>query len=244
MTVRSGKSETRGFIIAAAMILPFLLAGCATPYTHLEWGTKVPPRAAAAKPKQQTAHYDYDRRNEYDRHYDRYCDCYVDNVPVPTARPSYYRETARPTHYSDPSYPPPRYSSDMRFSWPVQGRVISEYGSYASGERNDGINIAANRGTPIHAAADGVVSYSGDDLRSYGNLALLKHDNGYVTAYAHADHFIVDKGDHVTRGQIIGYVGSTGDVRGPQLHFELRRGARDPIDPRSMLTSDQVASRF
>lgn len=228
MTVRSAKSEVKGFFIAAAVGLSFVLAGCATPYTHLEWGTKVPH--ASAKPRQQTARNDY--RDDY----------YYGRVPVPTARPEpgWYNPRPRPRY----DYDTPRYSSDMRFSWPVQGRVVSEYGSYASGERNDGINIAANYGAPIRAAADGTVSYSGNELRSYGNLVLLRHDNGYVTAYAHAEHFVVLKGDRVTRGQVIGYVGATGDVRGPQLHFELRRGARDPIDPRTMLGSQRVASNY
>lgn len=212
--------------IAAALLAPIFLTGCATPYTHLEWGTKR-PGYAAAKPKPRP-YYD-DRRYAYE------------NVPVPTARPSH-------SHWYDPAPRPAddqyaNYSGSVQFAWPVRGRVIRDFGSNDDGQRNDGINIAANYGDPIRAAADGTVSYEGNELRSYGNLALLRHDNGYVTAYAHADRFVVSKGERVTRGQIIGYVGSTGDVRSPQLHFELRRGARDPIDPRSMLGPLQVASR-
>lgn len=231
MTVRRNGSELRALTIAAAFLAPIFLAGCATPYTQLEWGTKRPTYHASVRPRPRP-HYDY-RRYAYD------------DVPVPTARPSrpaWYQQPAPRPDYNDHQYS--NYSGPVQFAWPVRGRVIEEFGANAEGQRNDGINIAANYGDPIRAAADGTVSYSGNDLRSYGNLALLRHDNGYVTAYAHAERFIVQKGDHVTRGQIIGYVGSTGDVRAPQLHFELRRGARDPIDPRSMLDSQQLASRY
>lgn len=129
------------------------------------------------------------------------------------------------------------------FSWPLQGRVVWEYGARAGGERNDGINIAANEGEKIRAAGDGTVTYAGSDLKNYGNLVLIRHDNGYATVYAHAENFIVSKGDHVARGQVIGYVGQTGDVSSPQLHFEIRRGAREPLDPRTVLGPQQVASR-
>lgn len=232
MTVRRGRSEYRALVIAAALIAPLLVTGCATPLTHLEWGTQR-GKTAVIKPTPRPAYY---ARSDYwgdDR--------YSNDAPVPRARPRWsWLQPAKPTHVEEASYPP---STSMHFQWPVRGRVISDFGSYASGQRNDGINIAAAYGEPIRAAADGTVSYSGNELKSYGNLVLLRHSNGYVTAYAHAEHFIVEKGDHVARGQVIGYVGSTGDVPGPQLHFELRRGARDPIDPRSMLGSQRVASR-
>jgi len=122
---------------------------------------------------------------------------------------------------------------------------VEEFGSYPGGERNNGINIETMHREPIRAAADGTVSYSGNELRGYGNLALIRHDNGYITAYAHADEFIVGKGDRVARGQVIGYVGRTGDVRSPQLHFELRRGTHGetPVDPRPYLGPLQVAYR-
>lgn len=234
MTVRNERNELRGFLIAATLIAPFLLAGCATPFTHLEWGTQRNGAHAKAAPRSN-----YENRR------------YAADVPVPTARPTWYEQSHRPSWYDDrrdydsrPVTRPDYAYGDARFSWPVKGRVVSEFGSFASGERNDGINIAANYGDPIRAAADGTVSYEGNELRSYGNLVLMRHDNGYVTAYAHADHFIVNKGDRIARGQVIGYVGSSGDVRSPQLHFELRRGARDPIDPRPMLSSQQVASRY
>ena len=154
---------------------------------------------------------------------------------MPTPRPAWYQPAPRDDDADD-------YSSNTRFTWPLSGRVLSDYGSASSGERNDGINIAAYSGEPIRAAADGTVTYAGDDLKSYGNLALIRHDGNYVTAYAHAERFVVSRGDHVARGQVIGYAGRTGDVRSPQLHFEIRQGVR-PINPRPLLGSQQVASR-
>lgn len=239
MTVRRGRSEHRALVIAAALIAPLLVTGCATPLTHFEWGTQ--RTTHVVKPTPRPARYANNDYNDYDTSYARpYCSC--EKVPVPNARPrrSWF-EHSRPAQVQEASYPPS--SSTARFAWPVRGRVIADFGSYASGGRNDGINIAAPYGEPIRAAADGTVSYAGDELKSYGNLALVRHPNGYVTAYAHAERFIVAKGDHVARGQVIGYVGSTGEVSSPQLHFELRRGARgqDPINPRSLLGPLQVA---
>lgn len=122
------------------------------------------------------------------------------------------------------------------FVMPVSGRIIAGFGSTGGGQRNDGINIAAAEGTPIHAAADGVVTYAGNELKGYGNLILIKHGDSYVTAYAHADSIGVARGQRVAKGDVIGTVGETGDVRQPQLHFEIRRNMK-PIDPRAILTA-------
>jgi murein DD-endopeptidase MepM/ murein hydrolase activator NlpD len=122
------------------------------------------------------------------------------------------------------------------FAVPVSGRIISGFGSTARGERNDGINIAAAAGTPIHAAADGVVTYAGNELKGYGNLILIKHGDTYVTAYAHTNSIGVARGQRVAKGDVIGTVGQTGDVTQPQLHFEIRRNMK-PIDPRAILTA-------
>ncbi|ODN69270.1 peptidoglycan DD-metalloendopeptidase family protein [Methylobrevis pamukkalensis] len=116
------------------------------------------------------------------------------------------------------------------FRWPVNGRVISSFGKKPNGERNDGINLDAPEGTPIKAAEGGTVIYSGNELKGYGNLVLIKHSNGMVSAYAHASELLVRRGDEVRRGQMIGRVGATGSVSRPQLHFELREGNR-PVDP-------------
>jgi murein DD-endopeptidase MepM/ murein hydrolase activator NlpD len=122
--------------------------------------------------------------------------------------------------------------------WPVQGKVISNFGANAAGERNDGINILATRGTPVHAAAAGTVAYVGEELKNYGKLVLIRHEDGYVTAYAHSDAVTVSVGDRVARGQTIGYAGATGDVTQPQLHFELRLGTK-PLDPKPYLVASK-----
>jgi murein DD-endopeptidase MepM/ murein hydrolase activator NlpD len=126
----------------------------------------------------------------------------------------------------------------LAFAWPLRGPVISPFGAGGDGERNDGINIAAEQGTPIRAAAAGTVTYAGNELKGYGNLILIAHDDGYVTAYAHAQSMAVDRGDRVDRGQVIGAAGATGGVRQPQLHFEIRRGIR-PVDPGLLLTANR-----
>jgi murein DD-endopeptidase MepM/ murein hydrolase activator NlpD len=126
--------------------------------------------------------------------------------------------------------------SSAHFVWPVQGRVISAFGSDGNGEKNDGINIAAVLGAPIHASAAGTVTYSGNELKGYGNLILIRHEDGYVTAYAHAQSISVGRGDHVDKGQVIGYAGATGDVDRPQLHFEIRKGAQ-PVNPKLLLAA-------
>src|SRR5262245_14547111 len=114
--------------------------------------------------------------------------------------------------------------------WPVEGRVISHFGDNPNGGRTDGINVEAPRGAPIHTVDSGEVSYVGNELKGYGNLVLIRHDNGFITAYAHADSVQVKRGQRVERGQIIGSAGDTGNVSQPQLHFELRRGTT-PVDP-------------
>ena len=121
------------------------------------------------------------------------------------------------------------------FVWPVQGKVIGTFGSSKEGLKNDGINIAAPAGAPVVAAADGTVAYAGNELRGFGNMVLLRHDGGYVTAYAHNASLLVKKGDKVKRGQTIARVGQTGAVFGPQLHFEIRKGTQ-PVDPMSFLS--------
>ncbi len=114
--------------------------------------------------------------------------------------------------------------------WPSKGKILSGFGQRTDGTHNDGINIAVPRGTDVHAAADGEVAYAGSELKGYGNLVLLRHDNGWVTAYAHADQLLVKRGDKIRRGDVIAKAGATGQVNQPQLHFELRQGSK-PVDP-------------
>ncbi len=128
---------------------------------------------------------------------------------------------------------PPR-TTNSRFIWPVEGRVISRFGGKATGLRNDGINIKTDEGAPVRAANSGIVTYAGNELRGYGNLLLLKHSDGYITAYAHNSELLVEKGARVNKGQVIASVGRTGNVNEPQLHFEIRRGSK-AIDPEKYL---------
>jgi murein DD-endopeptidase MepM/ murein hydrolase activator NlpD len=123
------------------------------------------------------------------------------------------------------------------FRWPAKGRVIAAYGSKQNGQQNDGINIAVPEGTPVKAAEDGTVAYAGSELKGYGNLVLIRHSNGFVSAYAHASELLVKRGDAVKRGQIIGRSGQTGSVTSPQLHFEIRKGST-PVDPSQYLAAN------
>jgi murein DD-endopeptidase MepM/ murein hydrolase activator NlpD len=120
------------------------------------------------------------------------------------------------------------------FRWPVRGRVIAGFGSKPNGTQNDGINLAVPEGTPIKAADDGVVAYAGNELKGYGNLVLIRHSNGFVSAYAHASELLVKRGDTIKRGQVIAHAGQTGNVTSPQLHFEIRKGST-PVDPTQFL---------
>jgi len=120
------------------------------------------------------------------------------------------------------------------FRWPVRGKVITSYGAKTNGKANDGINVAVPEGTPVKAAEDGVVAYSGNELKGYGNLVLVRHSNGYVTAYAHASEILVKRGDTIKRGQVIAKSGQSGEVGSPQLHFEIRKGS-SPVDPLQFL---------
>ncbi|UPK24019.1 LysM peptidoglycan-binding domain-containing M23 family metallopeptidase [Bradyrhizobium sp. 195] len=120
------------------------------------------------------------------------------------------------------------------FRWPVRGKVVTSYGAKTNGKSNDGINLAVPEGTPVKAAEDGVVAYSGNELKGYGNLVLVRHSNGYVTAYAHASELLVKRGDPIKRGQVIAKSGQSGEVASPQLHFEIRKGS-SPVDPLQFL---------
>lgn len=121
-----------------------------------------------------------------------------------------------------------------KFIWPVNGSVVSNFGVVGKGLRNDGINIKAALGTNVKAADKGVVAYAGNELKGFGNLILIKHADGYITAYAHNDKLYVKKGQNVLRGEKIATVGSTGSVNTPQLHFEVRAGKK-AVNPRAYL---------
>lgn len=120
----------------------------------------------------------------------------------------------------------PNDAGGLDFRWPARGRVIAGFGTGG----NEGINIAVPEGTPVRAAESGTVAYAGSELKGYGNLVLIRHDNGFVSAYAHNSELLVKRGDDIRRGQVIANSGRTGNVNAPQLHFEIRKGS-DPVDP-------------
>ena len=117
-----------------------------------------------------------------------------------------------------------------QFRWPVRGRIISGFGTKPNGEKNDGINLAVPAGTSVKSVEAGSVIYAGNELAGYGNLVLIRHANGWVSAYAHNQDLLVKRGDTVQRGQTIAHAGMTGSVTSPQVHFELRKGAK-PVNP-------------
>ncbi|WP_208998503.1 murein hydrolase activator EnvC family protein [Roseibium aquae] len=171
--------------------------------------------------------------------------------PIPDRQPVRTVSTSQPAPASGPSATPNPAGSSMpeqtpqvvaavqpeevsasatQFRWPVRGRIISEFGAKPGGGHNEGINLAVPEGTPVLAAAPGTVIYSGNELQGYGNLVLLRHDDGWVSAYAHNSELKVKRGDTVRRGDVVGLAGATGSVTTPQVHFELRRGNK-PVDP-------------
>ncbi|MDF1791626.1 MAG: LysM peptidoglycan-binding domain-containing M23 family metallopeptidase [Thalassobaculaceae bacterium] len=169
-------------------------------------------------------------------------------IPTPEPRPGSAPPTVARTTAAPPpsagrtrtvSLTPPA-TTGRGFTWPVKGRVISGFGPREGGLHNDGINILAPAGSEVRAAENGIVVYAGNELRGFGNLLLVKHEDGYTTAYAHADRLLVSRGDKVQRGQVIATVGQTGNVSQPQLHFEIRKGPR-PVDPRKQLPPAQIS---
>jgi murein DD-endopeptidase MepM/ murein hydrolase activator NlpD len=156
----------------------------------------------------------------------------AEQQPPPVAKPP----AAKPPVTKPPPEVEPIKAEEAApsFRWPVRGQVVSGFGPKADGNRNDGIDIAVPENTPIKAADDGVVIYSGNQLKSFGNLVLVRHSNEYVTAYAHAKELRVKQGDTIKAGEVIGTSGQTGNVAIPQVHFEIRKGST-PVDPLRLL---------
>ena len=130
--------------------------------------------------------------------------------------------------------PPPGLTP--RFQWPLSGKIITPYGT-SGGQKSDGIDIAATNGAPVKAADGGKVVYAGDGVPHLGNLLLVEHSAGYITAYGNNESLLVKKDDVVKKGQTIARAGSSGGAASPRLHFEIRRGGSQTIDPVSMLPS-------
>jgi murein DD-endopeptidase MepM/ murein hydrolase activator NlpD len=156
--------------------------------------------------------------------------------PAPLALPK--EKPAAQVADATPAAPAAATASDAQLTmrWPVRGKVISGFGAKPNGMKNEGINIAVPEGTKIQAAEAGVVAYAGNELKGYGNLVLIRHAGGYVTAYAHAASLLVKKGDQVKRGDVIATAGQTGAVQSPQVHFEVRKGAT-ALDPNTFLNA-------
>lgn len=149
-----------------------------------------------------------------------------------TTEPSDWRKAIGPAKEPEAIAAPVSFAG--RFDWPVDGKLLSSFGSKGGGKVNDGLNIAVTKGTPIRAAADGIVAYSGNEIGVFGGLILLNHGDGWVTAYGHADKLNVTRGQKINAGDIIGLAGDSGYVQEPQLHFEIRKN-RKPVNPVSHL---------
>lgn len=129
------------------------------------------------------------------------------------------------------------------FIWPLQGKVVSRFGPKKAGVVNEGINIAADSGEPVKAAANGVVAYAGDKIHGYGNMVLVKHPGGKTTTYAHLDEIKVKKGQQIDQGDTVGTVGSTGNVPSPQLHFAIRQGVK-AVNPESLIPRNLASAAY
>ena len=219
---KAAKHETgRGIFAALILLAPFALGACTeTPRTTFDWDVNTHYRAAAYTPPHRTEHPAprYAARRTHP--------ATVAHV-TPQPRPAWYESAPQDVEQAQAI-------SSSHFVWPVEGRVIVPFGETTGGERNDGINIAAEMDAPIRAADSGTIIYADMGPKGYGKLVLIRHGNGYITAYAHADRLTVEKGERVDQGQIIGYAGETGGVAAPQLHFEIRREGK-PLDPQSLL---------
>src|SRR5262249_28630460 len=135
-------------------------------------------------------------------------------------------EPAATVHLASPVETPPAAAGPNgapAFRWPARGRITNLFGARMNGQSNDGIDLALPEGTPVRAADDGVVAYAGSELKGYGNLVLVRHANGFVTAYANGSELLVKRNDQVHKGQVILKSGQTGNAANPQLHFEVRK---------------------
>lgn len=116
------------------------------------------------------------------------------------------------------------------FKWPINGKIISYFGSNDNGTKNDGIYIETQLNKPVKATASGTVIYAGQDLEQYGNLLIISHKDQYFSAYAHLSELKVTKNSKIQAGDIIALTGDTGNISSPQLYFSLRKN-KTPVDP-------------
>ncbi len=159
------------------------------------------------------------------------------SVPKQTATPKPNAATPRSASVAEQAKvqaEAPKATGIEKLRWPAKGQVMRNFGESENGSSNDGIDISLPEGTPIKAAENGIVIYSGNGLKEYGNTVLVRHDNGLVTVYGHASELIVRRGDKVSRGQVVAVSGMSGEANRPKLHFEVRKDAK-PVDPISYL---------
>jgi murein DD-endopeptidase MepM/ murein hydrolase activator NlpD len=154
----------------------------------------------------------------------------ADQPPKPVTAVERREEKVAAAPRIAPSAAPAAQSHAAKLRWPVKGRIVQGFGPRVDGGHNDGVDVSVPMGTDVLAAEDGVVAYAGGEVKTYGNLVLVRHQNGLVTAYAYNDKILVQRGDRVKRGQPIAKAGKTGSTDRPQLHFEVRVGAK-PVDP-------------
>ncbi|PDT14602.1 peptidoglycan-binding protein [Rhizobium sp. J15] len=173
---------------------------------------KVDPKPAESAPAQQTASVQ----------------------PAPYKAPAATQTVDDVEKKSDVSSAAPESTGIGKYRWPVRGQVIAAYGANVNGNRNDGIDISVPQGTPIKAAENGVVIYAGNGLKELGNTVLVRHDDGTVTVYGNADTLSVTRGQKIQRGQTVAVSGMSGDVKQPQVHFEVRKDA-SPVNPMTFL---------
>jgi murein DD-endopeptidase MepM/ murein hydrolase activator NlpD len=165
-----------------------------------------------------------------------------ESLPPPSQseapRPTAPATTGQPTPLSPPAASETSVTvtaTPPRFAWPVKGKILVPYGAAAGGQKSDGIDIQAQTGEPVKAADGGTVVYAGSEVAQLGNLLLIQHPGGYITAYGNNEALLVKKGDEVKKGQTIAKAGDSGGAASPRVHFEVRRGSNKTVDPTSVL---------
>jgi murein DD-endopeptidase MepM/ murein hydrolase activator NlpD len=151
------------------------------------------------------------------------------------AAPAPKAEAGQPTPLSPPATAEKSAAGTPRFAWPLKGKILAPYGAASGGQKNDGIDIQAETGAPVKAADGGTVVYAGSEVAHLGNLVLIQHPGGYITAYGNNESLLVKKGDTVKTGQVIAKAGDSGGAASPRLHFEVRRGGSTTVNPMSVL---------
>lgn len=159
----------------------------------------------------------------------------IKGEPPRSAAPGEPTPTASQTSVTVPATPPPAAPPPARMAWPIKGKILVPYGTGSGGQKNDGIDIQAETGAPVKAAEDGTVVYSGSEVAHLGNLLLVQHPGGYITAYGNNEALLVKKGDTVKKGQAIAKAGNSGGAASPRVHFEVRRSGSRTVDPMTVL---------